>query len=149
MVDVKTPSLFSAEQGNGNSVVSSRGRVLSTLIAHACEGRVTTYGELAVVIGLPPKGNHMGAVLGNILGDVFRFCQDKGLPYLTSLVVYKTGGDKGLPGGLFWELYDDRPKPALGEGCEYITFNGSGRTIKREVLKVLHKEVFEYFRPLA
>lgn len=149
MVDVKTPSLFSAEQGNGDSVVSSRGRILAALIAHACEGRVTTYGELATVIGLPPKGNHMGAVLGNILGDIFRFCQDNGLPYVTSLVVYKSGGDKGLAGKLFWELYDARPRPSLPPGCFHVLYADSLRSLRLEKIKELQQEVFKYFRALA
>lgn len=147
MVDVKTPSLFSAEQGNGDSVVSSRGRILAALIAHACEGRVTTYGELAPIIGLPAKGHHMGAVLGNVLGDIFRFCNDKGWPHLTSIVVYKTGGDKGLPGGLFWELYDDHLKEAHGVDIEKLSTRT--REQKREELKRMHAEVFFYFRSLA
>lgn len=148
-MDTKTISLFSAGQGTGDSVVSARGRIMATLIMHACEGRVTTYGELAPVVGLPNKGNHMGAAMGNILGDIFRYCQDKGLPYLTSLVVYKTGGDKGIPGNLFWELYDDRVKPALPEGSGYISYANSGRQVKREMLAILQKEVFDFFRPLA
>ena len=146
-MDTKTISLFSAERGTGDSVVSARGRILAALVMHACEGRVTTYGELAPIVGLPAKGNHMGVVLGNILGDIFRFCVEKDLPHITSIVVYKSGGDKGIPGGLFWTLYDDWLLNV--EQLANLSYSNAKKADKRAVVERLQEEVFLFFRSLA
>ena len=47
-------------------------RVLAELV-HAAEYRgVTTYQDLAVIMGLPLRGSHMGKQTGQVLGEISR-----------------------------------------------------------------------------
>lgn len=79
--------------------------VLSFLINKAIAGTPTTYQEIAISVGLPHKGHALSGALSPILGDIFRWCRNRNMPYITSLVVRKSGRGEGLPGPGFWKLY--------------------------------------------
>jgi len=75
-------------------------RVTAELI-HATEYRgVTTYQDIAVIIGLPLKGSHMGAEVGHILGEISEDEVKAGRPMLSAVVV----GVSGKPGSGFFSL---------------------------------------------
>jgi hypothetical protein len=75
-------------------------RVLAELV-HAAEYRgVTTYQNLAVIMGLPLQGAYMGKETGQILGEI---CEDEvnaGRPLLTAVAI----GVSGKPGPGFYSL---------------------------------------------
>lgn len=60
------------------------------LISRASSKSIITYGELANIIGFEGAG-----VFAYILGHILYYCQENGLPSLTSIVVKH---DTGLPG---------------------------------------------------
>ncbi|MBN22707.1 MAG: hypothetical protein CL678_15590 [Bdellovibrionaceae bacterium] len=131
----------------GDMAVSRRCMVFAVLAACAAEGRTITYGQLAVQIGLPPKGNNMGMQIGTILRDVFMFCVERDMPYMTSLVVYKSGGDRGIPGGWFWQLVDETLPEENTGGVKVYT--NATREQKRSVLPGMQENVYKYFAPLV
>ena len=60
---------------------------LWSLLAFAAMRRtILTFEEVADLTGLPKFG------LAHVLGHVAQYCKDKGLPGLTSLVVYNANG---------------------------------------------------------
>ena len=65
-------------------------QIWSLLVCAARERRTYRYSDIADVLGLGGAG-----VVGNMLGPIMYYCQDKGLPPLTVLVVAK---DTGVPG---------------------------------------------------
>lgn len=85
------------------------------LVQCAASSSTTTYEEVALATGLPSSGNALGATLSPILGAIFRWCQENRMPHLTSIVVRKSGADKGLPGAGFWELAGVAPNTARSE----------------------------------
>ena len=78
--------------------------VYNYLVQCAAASSETTYEEVALATGLPSSGNALGTTLSPILGNIFRWCKENRLPHLTSIIVRKSGKDKGLPGAGFWEL---------------------------------------------
>lgn len=95
------------------------------------EGRTTDYESLARLLGLPDTGSQLGRNISPILSKVFTWCQEHDLPPLTSLVVRKSGSDKGLPGKGFWELFS--------------VYEASIET-RTELLKYIHGAVYGYFK---
>lgn len=79
-------------------------RTLKLLLDSAMEGRTLHYEDIAQHLGTPLRGNALGAAISPLLGAIFNWCQSRGLPHLTSIVVRKSGTDKGLPGSGFWAL---------------------------------------------
>lgn len=80
-------------------------KALTILIRLAIQKRTTNYSKLATDLGLPDSGNALGQAIGPVLGDVYQWCEKRGFPPLTALVVRKSGADEGLPGKGFWDLY--------------------------------------------
>lgn len=81
-----------------------RRRIFLHLIKKAFHHQTTTYEELAIEFDLPSTGNALGAALSPILSEVYHWCEERNLPHLTSIVVRKSGSDKGIPGAGFWWL---------------------------------------------
>lgn len=114
-------------------------QIYQYLVEKAFQGETTTYSEIAISFGLPASGNQLGAALSPILSKIFVFCANGGQPHLTSLVVRKSGDDKGLPGGGFWDLlrgHSDLDVPPQ-------------RQARREVTADLQNEVFSYWSKLG
>lgn len=75
-------------------------RVLAELV-HAAEYRgVTTYQDLALIMGLPLQGSHMAREIGLVLGEISEDEVNAGRPMLSSVAV----GVSGKPGSGFYEL---------------------------------------------
>lgn len=110
--------------------------IFGILVSHAINRETTNYESLAAAVGrnLPTSGSQLGQVLSPILSNIFRWCEAHNLPYLTSIVVRKSGAQQGIPGAGFWELYyeDDAMREATLEQ-------------KREVIAELHADVFQYY----
>jgi len=78
-------------------------RVLAELV-HAAEYRgVTTYQDIAVIMGLPLQGSYMGKETGHILGEISEDEVSAGRPMLSAAAVSVTG--KAGPG--FFALAKD------------------------------------------
>lgn len=75
------------------------------LVKKAMNKEIVHYSDIAVEFNLPNVGNSLAAAVSPILGDIFRFCEKVNQPALTSIVVRKSGVDKGIPGLGFWTLY--------------------------------------------
>lgn len=86
---------------------------LSYLQHCAVQKQTITYESLAIILGLPSKGNAMVTAISRTLYDVFNFCEKAQLPHLTVLVVRKSGKDAGLPGSGFWKVYLKEENPSL------------------------------------
>jgi hypothetical protein len=78
-------------------------RVLAELV-HAAEYRgTTTYQDLAVIMGLPLQGSHMGKETGHVLGEISEDEVKAGRPMLSAVAVSVNG--KAGPG--FFALAKD------------------------------------------
>jgi len=86
---------------------------LNILQLMAVQRQTVHYETLAIMLGLPTRGNAMANAVSLVLRDVFSFCIRAGLPPLTVLVVRKRGTDKGIPGPGFWKLYFPDTVPDL------------------------------------
>lgn len=84
---------------------------LNMLQTMATRKQTINYETLAIMMGMPSKGNALASAISPVLYDVFEFCKLTGLPHLTVLVVRKSGRDMGLPGPGFWKVY--RPEETL------------------------------------
>lgn len=80
--------------------------IYSHLVGKAFLGHTTTYEAIANEFGLPNKGNQLGSTLSPLLSSIYHFCRNNQQPYLTAIVVRKSGEDKDLPGKGFWDLYN-------------------------------------------
>jgi hypothetical protein len=65
--------------------------VLAELVRAAQYRGVTTYQDLAVIMGLPMKGSNMGRQIGDILGDIVEDEVSAGRPMLSAVVVSVNG----------------------------------------------------------
>ena len=74
--------------------------VLAELVRAAQYRGLTTYQDIAVIMGLPLKGSHMGAQTGHILGEISEDEVRAGRPMLSAVAV----GVSGRPGTGFYEL---------------------------------------------
>lgn len=116
-------------------------QVYDYITACAEKGTTSTYQEIAIACGIVSSGNRMGAVLSPILSNIFLFCLLHEMPYLTSIVVRKSGNEQGLPGGGFWKLLERTNDSAMYDAI----FTGS-RARKQTVTKGFQTEVFGMFR---
>lgn len=70
-------------------------------LVHAAQYRgVTTYQDIAVIMGLPLQGNHMSRETGRMLGEIAQDEFNAGRPMLSAVVV----GVDGKPGPGFYNL---------------------------------------------
>ena len=74
--------------------------VYAELINAARHQGLVTYQQLAVALGLPVRGNPMGARLGKLLGAVSVNEANMGRPLLSALAVTVNGE----PGGGFYQM---------------------------------------------
>lgn len=81
-----------------------RRRALAILLERATTDSPITYEELARQIGVPHTGNALGRALTPILTDILNWCQERGMPPLTALVVRKSGTMQGLPSPTYFTL---------------------------------------------
>jgi len=65
--------------------------VYSHIITAAQFQGITTYQDLATIMGLPLEGNHMGKEIGLILEEISEDERSHGRPMLTALVINTTG----------------------------------------------------------
>lgn len=70
--------------------------VLAELVRAAQYRGLTTYQDIAVIMGLPIKGSHMGTETGHILGEISEDEVNAGRPMLSAIAVSVTG--KAGPG---------------------------------------------------
>lgn len=77
--------------------------VYSELIAAARYSGVTTYQQLAQLMGIPLSGSHMGRETGKILGEIAEDEHNYGRPMLSAVAV----GVSGEAGGGFYGLAVD------------------------------------------
>ena len=89
-------------------------RVLAELIQAAQYRGLTTYQDLAVIMGLPMSGNYMGAETGWILGEIVEDEIQADRPMLSSVVV----GTHGKPGPGFYTLAQDLGRFSEGDDPE-------------------------------
>ena len=66
-------------------------RVYHELIQAAQYRGVTTYQDVAVIMGLPTTGSHMGRELGHMVGAISENEHHAGRPMLSAVVVRKDG----------------------------------------------------------
>jgi hypothetical protein len=86
-------------------------RVLAELVRAAEYRGVTTYQDIAVIMGIRLKGLHMAAEIGHILGEVSEDEVRAGRPMLSAVVVNVQG--KAGPG--FFALAKELKRMAPGE----------------------------------
>lgn len=75
--------------------------------------------------------------LTEYLTDIFHWCIARNQPHLTSLVVRKSGANKGIPGKGFWDLLESNDEL-------YSRLLSSGET-KPVLTKFFQAKVFEYY----
>jgi len=79
--------------------------VLERLIQTAHEHQLIHYEEdVATIMGLQGRGNHMAKETGHILGEISEDEHNQDHPMLSAVVVRKTGKNKGIPGDGFFNL---------------------------------------------
>ncbi len=75
-------------------------RVLAELVQAAQYRGVTTYQDIALIMGLPTEGHHMGQEISRMLDEISRDEARAGRPLLSAVVV----GTEGRPGPGFYKL---------------------------------------------
>lgn len=85
--------------------------VLSELVRAAQYGGLTTYQDIAVIMGLPQKGSFMGSETGKILGEIAEDESVAGRPMLSAVVV----GVNGKPGPGFFTLAKELGRLSAGQ----------------------------------
>ena len=89
-------------------------RVLADLVRAAEHRGVTTYQDLAVIMGLPTRGTNMGAQTGQALGEISEDEVRAGRPMLSAVAVNVNG--KAGPG--FFGLARDLGRLSAGDDEE-------------------------------
>lgn len=115
-------------------------QIYSYLVGKALAGQTTTYEAIANEFNLPNKGNQLGRTLSPLLSSIYLFCERVQQPFLTVIVVRKSGELKGLPGEGFWSLYNGKTSPVLA--CTDIDD-------RRARVAALQEQVFEYWAYLG
>ncbi len=85
--------------------------VLGEFVRAAQYGGLTTYQDVAVIMGLPLRGSHMGREMGQMLGEIAEDEVQAGRPMLSAVVV----GVNGKPGPGFFSLAKELGKMAEGD----------------------------------
>jgi hypothetical protein len=91
-------------------------RALTILLERAVTDSPITYEELARQIGVPHTGNALGRALTPILTHILHWCQERGMPPLTALVVRKSGTMQGLPSPMYFSLMGITAPTRAGKG---------------------------------
>jgi hypothetical protein len=91
-------------------------RVLAELVQAAQFRGVTTYQDVALIMGLPMHGSHMGSQTGHILGEISEDEANAGRPMLSAVAI----AIDGKPGPGFYGLA--RKLGRLTEAADEITF---------------------------
>jgi len=78
-------------------------RIYAELINAAQYQGLITYQDMAVIMGLKPKGSYMGKETGQILGEISLNEHQQARPMLSALAV----GVSGVPGGGFYSFAKD------------------------------------------
>ena len=78
-------------------------RVMTELVQAAQYRGVTTYQDIALIMGLPTEGHHMGNEIGLMLDEISRDETRAGRPMLSAVVVRT----EGVPGPGFYKLAAD------------------------------------------
>ena len=74
--------------------------VFAELVRAAQYQGVTTYQDIAALLGMPAQGRHLPDTIGTILGVLSRHEVEQGRPMLSSVVV----NADGMPGDGFFRL---------------------------------------------
>ncbi|HWZ42243.1 MAG TPA: hypothetical protein VNW97_02145 [Candidatus Saccharimonadales bacterium] len=85
--------------------------VLAELVRAAQYRGITTYQDIAVIMGLPTKGSHMGVETGHVLGEISEDEVHSGRPMLSAVAVSVSG----RPGPGFYKLAKKLGLMKLGE----------------------------------
>ena len=119
--------------------MTSKTRQVYNFIVNAAQqhGRTVTYQEIAQGCDLPAIGNNMSAKISPILANIFMFCMIHHLPYLTSIVVRKSGNEAGLPGSGFWKLLERVRSEAM-----YDAIGSGSRARKWSVTNTMQADVW-------
>lgn len=86
-------------------------RIYSELVCAAEYRGLTTYQDLAVLMGLPLQGNLMGRRIGLILGEIVDDEVAAGRPMLSAVVV----GTNGWPGAGFFSYGREKGRCSDGQ----------------------------------
>jgi hypothetical protein len=92
--------------------------VIGELVRAAQYRGFTTYQDIALLMGLPIRGSHMGAETGHILGEISEDEVVAGRPMLSAVAV----GVNGKPGAGFYALARELGRLAQG-GDELVLWN--------------------------
>jgi hypothetical protein len=91
----RTPLVESKYRGTTDYI-----RVLAELVRAAEFRGLTTYQDIALIMGLPLQGSHMGREIGHLLGEISEDESLAGRPMLSAVAV----GVSGKPGPGFFAL---------------------------------------------
>lgn len=107
-------------------------RVVTELMNAAQYHGLTTYQDIAAIMGLPLSGNHMQREVGYILGEISDDEVAAGRPMLSSVAI----GINGKPGAGFYSLaYDLELLPTKDENLQFwdaqrkLTYNAWRRPL--------------------
>lgn len=114
-------------------------RCYQKLVELAIREETITYEDLARYLGTATEGNALGAQLSPILSHLYRWCERKGLPKLTSLVVRKSSVARDIPGKGFWAFLID-------EGL--YTEQTLTLELRQELTRIYHRDVYAYYEEL-
>lgn len=79
-------------------------KVFCRLIQAALVRQPIHYEDVAAIMNLQGKGQHMSKETGHILGEISEDEHNQDRHMLSAVVVQKTGKDKGIPGDGFFVL---------------------------------------------
>ena len=85
-------------------------KVFCRLIQAALARQTIHYEDVAAIMNLQGKGQHMSKETGHILGEISEDEHNQDRPMLSAVVVQKTGKEKGIPGDGFFGLAVDLGK---------------------------------------
>ena len=88
--------------------------VLAELVRAAQYRGLTTYQDVAVIMGLPLKGSNMGRQIGEILGEIVEDEVSAGRPMLSAVIV----GVSGRPGAGFFNFAKEIGRMEANQGEE-------------------------------
>ncbi len=118
--------------------MSYRSDVRNYIIEHGvCKKQTITYEELEQQFHLA-RGGHKKSKsrVGDVVGNISEFEYANNRPYLSAIVVHKSGVDKGYPGGGFLGLPGIHPNFARKGGYVKPLTNPEKSYIQQEQAKV-------------
>ena len=111
IVDKRERLLMMADVKNRYRGTTKHFHVLAELVRTAQYRGVTTYQDIAVIMGLPQSGNHMASEVGRVLGEISEDEVEAGRPMLSSVAV----GVKGKPGPGFFRFASQLRRFSAGD----------------------------------